>query len=164
MDARSSLARAAGFVALAGALPLVVGFGLCGGGGSPPPAARGCDDPADGATISALELGDAGSTPFVPGDRATPMVGGQGLDMLGYRVAVRSSAPVSCIATSARNYEVQPSGEWYVTDPIWEIVPGPDTISVSVEAYGRRVDRTMSATGSALDAGAGGATDGGAGT
>ena len=146
--------RALGVVLFGAALPLVTGFGICGGGGAPPPDPRGCDVPADASLITAVELGAARGD-FTPSARATPEEGGQGLAMLGYRVAVQAAEPVTCIAITSGggNLTVQPSGGWFVSDPIWEITRAP-TIDVVVEAYGMRVERTMSATGLGDDAGA----------
>jgi hypothetical protein len=146
--------RGLGVVLLAASLPLVAGFGICGGGGGPPPDPRGCDMPADASVITALELGSARGE-FAPSARATSEAGGQGLAMLGYRVAVQATEPVTCIAITSGggNLTVQPSGGWFVSDPIWEITRAP-SIDVTVEAYGMRVERTMSATAPEGDASA----------
>jgi hypothetical protein len=143
------LARLTGFLVSIAMLSLIVGFGVCGGGGSPPEA-RGCSSPIAPSFVTEIEVGSA-TGDFEPGARATPMVGGQGSDMLGYRVAVRSTTPVTCISvTPTWNLSVTPSGEWYATDPIWRIVRG-STLDVEVDSYGVHIERTMSA--SPLDAG-----------
>ncbi|MDQ3036693.1 MAG: hypothetical protein M3Y87_30150 [Myxococcota bacterium] len=156
-------ARVLGVSLFAASLPLVAGFGICGpGGGDPPPPPRGCDTPAPAALITAVEVGSTDGE-FVPSAMAGRTVGGQGIRMLGYRIGVRATEPITCIAvTSAgRNLTVESSGEWFVTDADWEIAD--TSIEVVVEAYGMRVERTMSLEGGA-DAGTadGGATDAGA--
>jgi hypothetical protein len=123
-------------------MPLVSGFLSC-GEPSRPLEPRGCDTPASSTTITALEIGAADGD-FVPSARATPTIGGQGISMLGYRIAVQASTPVTCIALTSEphNLIVTASGDWFVSDPIWIIEEGT-TIDVVVEAYGMRIERTM---------------------
>ena len=52
---------------------------------------------------------------------------------------------MTCIRVSdALNLAVTPSGEWFATDPIWHIYDGAP-LDVTVESYGVRVQRTMTA-------------------
>lgn len=143
--------RALGLALFAAALPLVVGFGFCGPSDSPPPEPRGCDSPAPMSAITALEVGPA-RDPFTPSSEATREFGGQGLSMLGYRIGVQATTAVTCIALTSDggNLSVTPSGGWFVTDTIWVITESSST-PVEVEAYGMRVERTMSLAGAAVE-------------
>lgn len=142
--------RGVGVMLGVGSLPLVLGFGICGGGDDPPPAPRGCDAPADASVVTELELGPA-SGDFVPGSRVSQTFGGQGLEMIGYRIAVRSASPVDCISiasatgltSTAVNLEVESDGSWFLTDPIWMITSAESAL-VTVEAYDMRLQRMMS--------------------
>jgi hypothetical protein len=139
-------------LALVGLLPVLV---ACTGCNSPsgPPTPSGCTDPAPAGVVTALALGAADGT-FAPEDRATRTFGGQGLSMLGFRIAVQANAPVTCIAqtTNAEGSNfvdalaVHAENGWYVTDALY-VVDSASTLHVHTTAYGMTVDRTLTLGG-----------------
>lgn len=138
------LAQALGTLLFVACAPALAGFTTCGGSAGPPPA-RGCDDPADVSVITGLDVGDADGS-FTPSARLSSMRGAQGSPMTGYRIAVRATEPIDCIALEGSNLHVTASGSWYATDPLWSIDDRPSR-NVHVFAYGMVVDRVMRVDG-----------------
>jgi len=118
---------------------------------SAPPAPAGCDTPAPVGAVTAIEIGSGRPfTPFVPGDLLDEQSGGQGLSMEGFRIGVRSSTPITCIAQHTQagsvafdgNLAVGAGGGWYLTDELLVVGGGP--LHVVTTAYGMTVTRDMS--------------------
>ena len=156
-----TLGIALGLVCLVGVLPFVLACGGCNPSPSTPPEPTGCASPAPMGVVTALELGDT-SLGFLPSTHLARVAGGQGLPMVAFRIGVRASAPVTCIAQSTMpggssftsSLAVHADGDWYVTDSLY-VIGSMDTLHVVATAYGLTVDRTMSTFGGPLEAGVG---------